>query len=126
MVMQLVTSPDAPTPAGAYSPGIISGTLLFIAGQGPFNAAGERVDGTFAEQLRLTFANLEAIATAAGTSLHNAVRLDVFLQNSSDWAALNDLSKEFLTEPYPARTTIQADLNGFLIEVSAVVEIPAN
>ncbi|MCW2898296.1 MAG: Endoribonuclease [Streptosporangiaceae bacterium] len=124
--MHLVTSPDAPSPAGTYSPGIISGNLLFIAGQGPFNAAGERVGGTFAEQLRLTFANLEAIATAAGTSLHNAVRLDVFLQHPTDWAELNVASKEFLTEPYPTRTTIQADLNGFLIEVSAVVEISAS
>jgi reactive intermediate/imine deaminase len=124
MVMQPVTSPDAPTPAGTYSPGIISGNLLFIAGQGPFDAEGNRLEGSFGLQLRRTFANLEAIANAAGTSLHNAVRLDVFLKESSDWAELNELSKEFLSEPYPTRTTIQADLNGFLIEVSAVVEIP--
>jgi 2-iminobutanoate/2-iminopropanoate deaminase len=52
------------------------------------------------------------------------VRLGVYLKNLHDWAELNTLSKEFLTEPYPARTTIQADLNGFLLEVDATVAIP--
>jgi reactive intermediate/imine deaminase len=120
---QLVTSPDAPTPAGTYSPGIISGGHVYIAGQGPFDTAGNLVGETFAEQLRQTFRNVEAIAQAAGTSLTKAVRIGVYLKTLDDWAALNELSKEFLAEPYPARTTIQSNLNGFLIEVDAVVEL---
>ncbi|GAA2074025.1 Rid family detoxifying hydrolase [Pseudolysinimonas kribbensis] len=122
---QLVTSPDAPKAAGAYSPGIVSGGFLFVAGQGPFDSAGALVgEGDFAEQLRQTFRNLEAIARAAGTSLRHTVRLGVYLKNMENWQALNELSKEFLAEPYPARTTIQADLNGFEIEADVIVALP--
>jgi 2-iminobutanoate/2-iminopropanoate deaminase len=120
---QLITSPDAPAPAGAYSPGIVSGGFLFIAGQGPFDTEGRLVGVTFAEQLRRTFENLEAVALAAGTSLRNAVKLNVYLTDIDDWAALNELSKDFLGDPFPVRTTVQADLNGFMIEVDAIVEL---
>jgi reactive intermediate/imine deaminase len=123
--LELITTPKAPTPAGTYSPGIVSGDFLFVAGQGPFDADSKLVgEGDFAEQLRQTFRNLEAIAQAAGTSMTNAVRIGVYLKDIADWAELNVLSKEFLTEPYPARTTVQANLNGFLIEVDAIVAIP--
>lgn len=123
-LLEPVSSPDAPTPAGTYSPGIVSGGLLFVAGQGPFDTSGALVGETFADQLRKTFQNVQAIAEAAGTSLDHAVRIGVYLHRMEDWAELNELSKEFLTEPYPARTTIQADLSGFLIEVDAVIAVP--
>lgn len=124
-MIESVSSPQAPAPAGTYSSGIVSGGFLFVAGQGPFDAAGERVGESFAEQLRQTFRNVQAIAEAAGTSLEHAVRIGVYLKSIEDWAELNELSKEFLSEPYPARTTIQADLKGFDIEVDAVIAIPA-
>jgi reactive intermediate/imine deaminase len=123
--LELISTPDTPTTGGPYSPGIVSGGFLFLAGQGPFDAAGNLVGENFAEQLRQTVHNLETLAQAAGTSLANAVRIGVYLNDMGDWAELNELSTEFLTKPYPARTTIQADLNGFLIEVDAIVAIPA-
>ena len=119
-----VSSPHAPAPAGTYSSGIVSGGFLFIAGQGPFDADGGLVGETFADQLRQTFRNLQAIAEAGGTSLDRAVRIGVYLNDMDDWAELNTLSEEFLSEPYPVRTTIQADLNGFQIEVDAVIALP--
>jgi 2-iminobutanoate/2-iminopropanoate deaminase len=124
-VIESVSSPQAPAPAGTYSSGIVSGGFLFVAGQGPFDAAGERAGDSFAEQLRQTFRNVQATAEAAGTSLEHAVRIGVYLRRIEDWAELNELSKEFLTEPYPARTTVQADLKGFDIEVDAVIAMPA-
>jgi 2-iminobutanoate/2-iminopropanoate deaminase len=124
-VIESVSSPQAPAPAGTYSSGIVSGGFLFVAGQGPFDAGGERVGESFAEQLRQTFRNVQAIAEAAGTSLERAVRIGVYLKRIEDWAELNELSKEFLTEPYPVRTTIQVELKGFDIEVDAVIALPA-
>ena len=121
--LESVSSPDIATPAGTSSPGIVSGGFLFVAGQGPFDREGNLVGEDFAEQLRQTFRNVQAIAEAAGTSLENTVRIGVYLHRMEDWAELNVLSKEFLTEPYPARTTIQADLSGFLIEVDAVIAL---
>ena len=123
--MQQISSPTAPEPAGTYSSGIVSGGFLFLAGQGPFNTESEIVGETFADQVRQTFANLEAVAAAAGTSMSNAVRIGVYLNDLADWAEFNEVSKEFLTTPYPARTSIQADLNGFLVEVDAVVALTA-
>jgi len=123
--LQQISSPTAPEPAGTYSSGIVSGGFLFLAGQGPFNIESEIVGETFADQVRQTFANLEAVAAAAGTSMSNAVRIGVYLDDLADWAEFNEVSKEFLTTPYPARTSIQADLNGFLVEVDAIVALPA-
>lgn len=123
--MQQISSPTAPEPAGTYSSGIVSGGFLFLAGQGPFNTESEIVGETFADQVRQTFANLEAVAAAAGTSMSNAVRIGVYLNDLADWAEFNEVSKEFLTTPYPARTSIQADLNGFLVEIDAIVALTA-
>lgn len=119
-----VTTPSAPAPAGTYSSGVLSGDFLFVAGQGPFDSEGQLVGQTFAEQLRQTFKNVEAVAKAAGGSLENAVRIGVYLNDMQNWKELNELSKEFLSDPYPARTTIQADLNGFEIEVDAIIALP--
>lgn len=122
-MMKRISSPEAPEPAGPYSPGIVSGGFLFVAGQGPFDADGKRSGETFAEQTRRTFENIDAIARAAGTSLANAVRIGVYLNDMADWPELNELTREILTEPYPARTSLQADLKGFAIEVDAVIEM---
>lgn len=125
MLTQTISA-DAPQPAGPYSQAITYGGLVFLAGQGPFNAASERVGTTFAEQLRQTFRNLQTVAEAAGTSLQNAVRIGVYLKDLADFAELNEISKEFLTEPYPVRTTLRADLRGFDVEIDAIVAVPAS
>ena len=122
--MKQITSRQVPPPAGPYSPGIAAGGLLFLAGQGPFDSAGERVGETFADQVRQTFSNLAAVAREAGTSLDRTVRLGVYLRCLDDFAEFNAVSREFLSEPYPARTTIEAALRGFDVEVDAVLELP--
>lgn len=120
-----ISSPLAPPPAGPYSSGIIHGNVLYLAGQGPFDETGTRVGETFADQVRRTFANLSANAEAAGTSLENTIRYGVYLKTLDDFAGFNELAKEFLTEPYPVRTTIQVELRGFDVEIDAIVAIPA-
>jgi 2-iminobutanoate/2-iminopropanoate deaminase len=114
----------APPPAGPYSQGMTVGNLLFLAGQGPFNEQGERVGESFADQVRQTFRNLETVAQAAGTSLSHAVRYGVYLKNLDDFAEFNTVAAEFLTQPYPVRTTIEVALRGFDVEIDAVVVIP--
>lgn len=119
-----ISSPDSPAPVGTYSPGVVFGDLLFLAGQGPFDASGKRVGTTFADQVRKTFENLEAIAVAAGTSLSNTVRYGVYLSSLDNFAELNEVAREFLSDPLPARTTIEVALRGFDVEIDAVVAIP--
>jgi 2-iminobutanoate/2-iminopropanoate deaminase len=118
-----IETKSAPPPGGAYSQAIAAGNLVFLAGQGPFRPSGEKLEGSFDEQARQTFENLAAVAEAAGGSLADAVRVGVFLRDMADFPAMNDIYREFFTEPLPARTTIHSDLPGFDIEVDAVLLI---
>jgi 2-iminobutanoate/2-iminopropanoate deaminase len=115
---------SVPPPSGPYSPGIKVGNLLFLAGQAPFGPDGERVGETFAEQVRHTLDNLERVANEAGTSLKNAVRIGAYLSTLNHFAEFNTIIAEYMTEPYPARTTIPVDLRGFDVEIDAVLFIP--
>ena len=121
MPKEPVRTAEAPAPAGAYSQAIATGELVFLAGQGPFRPDGSRVEGPFDDQARQTFANLTAVAEAAGSSLANAVRVGVFLRDMGNFGAMNGIYREFFSEPLPARTTIQSDLPGFEIEVDAIL-----
>ena len=114
----------APPKAGPYSHGVQTGNIVFLAGQGPFDPDGGPMPESFEEQARLTFANLAAVAEAAGGSLADAVRVGVYLRTMDDFAAMNAIYAEFFTNPYPARTTIQSNLN-ISIEVDAVLELGA-
>jgi Putative translation initiation inhibitor, yjgF family len=114
----------APQPVGPYSQGIIHAGVLYSAGQGPFDAHGVRVGDTFAQQLEQTFANLARIAETAGTDLRHALRIGVYLSSMDYFGELNALAPLYLTEPFPARTTIVADLPGFDVEIDAVFAVP--
>lgn len=120
-----VSTADAPPPAGAYSQGIVSGGFLFLAGQGPFDLAGQRVPGTFEQEARRAFGNLAAVARAAGGDLRDAVRIGVYLLDMDNFATMNEVCREFFDDPLPARTTVQANLRNFQIEVDAIVRIVA-
>lgn len=119
--MHPIHTDAAPPPVGPYSQAVRAGDLVFLAGQGPFAPDGSPVEGLFAEQARQTFRNLAAVAEAAGGSLERAVRVGVYLRDMADFPVLNQVYREFFSEPFPARTTIQSDLPGFPIEVDAVL-----
>src|SRR3954468_14871488 len=116
-----VTSSAAARPGGAYAQGSVVGHIVFVAGQGPFQPDGSKVEGSFEDQARQTFRNLAAVAEAAGASLADAVRVGVFLREMQNFAAMSEICQEFFPEPLPARTTVQSDLPGFEIEVDAVL-----
>ena len=117
----VIHADGAPAPGGPYSHAVRAGGLVFLAGQiGHDPATGELAEG-FEAQARQTFRNLEAVARAAGGSLADAVRIGIYLRDMSNFATLNEVYGEFISEPYPARTTIQSDLPGFAIEVDAVL-----
>ena len=123
MSKQPLSTNRAPPPTGAYSQGIAAGSFVFLAGQGPRRSDGEWLKGSFAEQAQQTFANLAALAEAAGCSLANAVRVGVYLRDTSNFAEMDEIYRQFFPEPLPARTTIQSDLPGFEVEVDAILFI---
>jgi 2-iminobutanoate/2-iminopropanoate deaminase len=116
-----VLSTEAPAPSGGYSQAIVADRFLFLSGQGPFAPDGTLVGDSIESQVRQVFANLEAVAQAAGGSLRNAVRVGVYLSSLDHFDEMDRIYRELLAEPRPARTTIQSDLVGFDVEADAVV-----
>lgn len=116
-----ILSPDAPAPSGGYSQAIRAGDFLYLAGQGPFDASGERAGETVAEQVERVLGNLDAVARAAGGTLQAAVRVGMYLSDLAHFDEMDAAYRAFFADPMPARTTIQSDLVGFDVEGDAVV-----
>lgn len=118
-----VTTDAAPSPPLPLSQAIVAGALLFVSGQGPLDPATlQVVEGDFEQQAERCLANVKAIVEAAGGSLGNAVKVNAYLKDLSDFPAFNTLYRRFFTAPWPARTTVQSALP-FLIEVDVVVAL---
>lgn len=104
-----------------YSPVIVSGDLVYTAGQVAFDADGNVV-GTDAEtQTRQVLENVRLCLEAAGCGLDDVLKVTAYLTDLSDFKAFNGVYAEFFSEPYPVRTTVQAGLvPGFVVEVDVV------
>lgn len=113
-------------PAGIYSQGIIaSGPTVYISGQGPNDpATGQRVTGSFRAEAERVFENLTILLEAAGTSWAHVTKVGVFLADLNNFAEMNEIYQRYVTKPYPARTTVGAQLPGIAIEVDCIAVIP--
>ena len=123
---QVVISDDLPKPAGPYSPGIIAGDFVYVSGQGPSDpATGQMVAESVQAETRQVLRNVQAILEAAGTSLANVVKCNVYLADRRDFAAMNEAYAEFFPTDPPARTTVEAlppvDIR---VEIDCVAYIP--
>jgi 2-iminobutanoate/2-iminopropanoate deaminase len=108
-VRESLAAPGAPKAIGPYSSALRAGAFLFISGQVPFDPkTGALVDGDIAAQTRQVLENIGALLEAGGLSHAHVVRTTVFLADMNDFAAMNDVYRTFFSEPYPARSTIQA------------------
>jgi 2-iminobutanoate/2-iminopropanoate deaminase len=113
-------------PKAPYSPVVRSGDHVYTAGQVAFDGSGAVVPGGITEQTRRVLANLELCLRAAGCTLADVVKVNVFLADLAEFDAFNEVYREAFQEPYPARTTVQAGLPGPIrIEVEAVAKLPA-
>ncbi|KAA9154902.1 RidA family protein [Microbacterium lushaniae] len=112
-------------PSGSYSPGMLAqGRFLFVSGQGPLRD-GKVTGGDVEEQTRVTLDNVAAVLADGGAQLSDVVRCGVFLQNISDFAAMDRVYREYFGAPMPARTTVGADLDGILVEIDCVAVLPS-
>lgn len=119
-----IVLPDVPAPAGAYSPGVRAGSLLFVSGQTPRDPATSQIIGTsIEEQTRITLANVERILRVGGATLQQVVSVTVYLSNEDDWGRFNEVYKTVFTAPYPTRAVVGAQLRGIMVEISAVAYI---
>lgn len=116
---QIVTD-QAPSPAGPYSQGILAGDLMFVSGQRPVDpATGEMREG-IKEQTRQVITNIKSVLEKAGYTLDDIVRTTVYLSDISYFNEMNEVYREMMPEPFPARTTFGTQLRGILIEIDAI------
>lgn len=127
MTATAIQTDQAPKAVGPYSQAVIHGNLVFCSGQlGIDPTTNTVITGGVEAQATQTFKNIAAVLKAAGTSLSQVVRVDLFLADINDFAKVNDIySSFFSTDPKPARQTIQAAAlpKGALIEISAIAAI---
>lgn len=123
MSRHVISTASAPPPAGTYSQAVrVEGALVFISGQTPRTPDGLRLVGApFDEQVRQTLDNIEAIARAAGLSLQDAVKVNVFLRNLNDKVIFDKIYGEYVGDLAPARTLTQSTFVDFDIEVDAIL-----
>lgn len=108
-------------PKPPYSPVVVSGKTVYTAGQVAHDKDGNLVEGAIAEQTRRTLENLRTCLKAAGCTLDDVVKVTAFLADLGDFPGYNEAYVEFFSEPYPARTSVQAGLPpGVLVEIEAV------
>ncbi|WP_276498038.1 RidA family protein [Pontibacter litorisediminis] len=92
---------------GPYAHAVEAGDLVFLSGQTPIDAAtGKLVEGDIAAQTEQCFKNLFQVLTAAGLTPDHVVKVNVFLTDMANFAAMNAVYEKQFTAPYPARTTI--------------------
>ena len=121
-----IHSDDAPAAIGPYSQATRAGNLVFFSGQIPLDpATGDLVAGDIAAQARRAFDNLKAVCEAAGGTMHDIVRVGLYLTDLAEFAAVNAVMGEYFAQPYPARSTIEVSAlpKGARFEVDAVMAL---
>lgn len=124
MPRSIISTEQAPAAIGPYSQAVRSGATVYFSGQIPLDpATGALVDGDITVQTRRVFDNLNAVATAAGGSLAQVVRVGIYVTDLANFAAVNAVMAEYFELPYPARSTIEVSAlpKAAQIEVDAVM-----
>ena len=125
MSKQVIRTDSAPAPfqGAPYNQAFVANGLVFVAGQlGVDPASGQIVEGGIGPQTERVFANLEAILTAAGSSLDAVVKTTVFLTNLDDFAGMNEVYARSIGSTPPARSTVEVGRlpAGALVEIDAI------
>ncbi|EPF74047.1 RidA family protein [Acinetobacter indicus] len=125
MSRQVIHTENAPAAIGTYSQAILVGNTVYLSGQiglDPYSM--ELVEGIEA-QIRRVFDNLKAVCEAAGGTLADIAKLNIYLTDLSNFQLVNQIMGEYFAQPYPARAALGvASLpKGALAEMDGVVII---
>ena len=124
MSKSVISTDQAPAAIGTYSQAIKAGNTVYLSGQIPLiPATMQMVEGGFEAQAVQVFENLQAVAAAAGGSLADTVKLNIFLTDLGNFATVNEVMSRYFQPPYPARAAIGvASLpRGAQVEMDAVL-----
>ena len=124
----IIRTEAAPAAIGTYSQAVKIGTTVYLSGQIPLvPATMQMVSEDFAEQTHQVFKNLTAVCEAAGGTLNNMVKVNIFLTDLGQFATVNQIMSEYFAEPYPARAAVQVSAlpRAAQIEIDGVMEVPS-
>jgi 2-iminobutanoate/2-iminopropanoate deaminase len=109
MQMEYVATPDAPKAIGPYSQAVKADGIVYTSGQIALDpATGNLVEGSFEDQVRRVFKNLEAVLKEAGSGFDRVLKATVYVTDLANFTTLNTIYAEYFGDHKPARTTIQA------------------
>jgi reactive intermediate/imine deaminase len=126
MTRIVISTENAPAAIGTYNQAIKTGTTVYLSGQIPLvPETMEIISEDFTEQAEQVFKNLAAVCEAAGGSLANAVKLNIFLTDLGNFATVNEIMAKYVAEPYPARAAVQVSAlpKGVQIEIDGILEL---
>ena len=107
MSRDTIHSDNAPAAIGTYSQAVRHGDVVFLSGQIPLDPATmELVEGDFETRARRVFDNIRAVVDAAGGTMDQVLKINVYLTDLTNFAAVNSVMAEYFDEPYPARAAV--------------------
>lgn len=126
MARDIIATDKAPAAIGTYSQAVKVNNTVYLSGQIPLDPASmELVEGGIEASIRRVFDNLSAVCEAAGGSLADIAKLNIFLTDLGNFATVNEVMAQYFTQPYPARAAIGvASLpKGAEVEMDAIMEL---
>ena len=123
--MKAIHTDKAPAAIGPYSQAIVTGNLVFTSGQIPLSPVSGQVEALGIEaQAEQVCKNLEAVLSAAGSSLDRVVKTTCFLADMNDFAAFNGVyAKYFTSKPARSCVAVRTLPTGVLVEVEVIAEL---
>lgn len=118
-----ITCSEAPAAIGPYSQAVRAGDFIFISGQIPLDpVTGQVVGEDAARQTAMVMENISAILRQAGATWGDVVKTTIYLQDMSDFAAVNEVYGRYLSDPPPARACVEVSSlpRGVRVEIEAV------
>jgi reactive intermediate/imine deaminase len=125
MTRQIIATAAAPAAIGTYSQAVRVDRSVYLSGQiGLDPATMQLVDGIEAQIVRV-FENLQAVAAAAGATLNDAVKVNIYLTDLAHFAKVNETMARYFVQPYPARAAVGVrELpRGALVEADAILVV---
>ena len=122
----VIHASDAPQAIGPYSQAVKINNVVYMSGQIPLDPATmQLVEGDITEQTVRVFENLAAVARAAGGDLNHCVKVNIYLTDLADFAAVNAVMARYFSEPYPARACVQVAAlpRGAAVEIEATMVV---
>ena len=124
---EIINTDKAPKAIGTYSQAVKVGKTVYLSGQIPLvPETMEMIEGTFEDNVRRVFDNLTAVCEAAGGTLQDIAKLNIFLTDLGNFAKVNAIMAEYFEQPYPARAAVQISAlpKDAEVEMDGVLELP--